>query len=455
MKKNFCMFVLAAAALSMMGLSSCCNDDKEETPVVDPVKTTIYPGGIVLLNVPNEVVSGDTTEIRFRVNPSTAVLTKENFSLDCCASDVYDVQYSDAEKKYLGSDTNSASTRASYVQTSENLSIVDLQNDTINGKTLDGQYVIRVAAQSSRNIIDMSKWALVCSTVDVNGDTANVSSEQFEIKQIPTPQNGVFAWAPQALSYMVGKVKMNSDSKTYYMDSLQVNGTKWYVVPRTYKNALTGAETSYDYDKYVSNAKPLILQDTTSLSCTDKEMGVPEYMKSAVAHAYTAIPETSAEPFASLAMDGDKKFASFTNVLTLTDKYGHMGVWTQPLNYVLATTLNLNLQVPDPVVAGKYTVDNVADFMLSEYGIDVNVIDRYPCRNIKNTQASIHRNIGMTSICGLNSNKFVYDQLTLGAGTNTSVAPGVLFSNIYLTDALVGISDDDVMMRFIQKFNQK
>ena len=446
------MFILAAAAISMMGLSSCSKDDKGETPVVDPVNTTIYPGGIVLLNVPEVVVSGDTAEIRFRVNPSTAVLTKKDFSLDCCASDVYDVQYSDVEKKYLGSDANSVTSRASYVQPSENLSIVDLQNDTLNGKTLDGQYVIRVAAQSSRNIIDMSKWALVCSTIDVNGDTANVSSEQFEIKQIPTPKNGVFAWAPQALSYMVGKVKL----KKGYIDSTHVNGTKWYVMPRTYKNALTGAVTSYDYDKYVKNAKPLILQNTTSLTCTDEEIEVPESKKSSVvAHVYTAIPETSAEPFASLAMDGDKKFASFTSVLTLTDKYGHSGVWTQPFNYVLATTLNVDIQVPNPVVAGTYTVGNVADFMLSEYGIDVNVIDRYPCKYLHDANVIDYSNIGMTADCKKATNTFVCDQLILLAGRNTSVAPDVLFGNIYLADELFGTSSNDVMMKFIQKLKQK
>ncbi len=93
----------------------------------------MLPSGIVLLSVPDEVLAGDTAIIRFRVNPSTAVLTKDNFSLDYYDPNVYEVEISEAEIQYLGDTVQAARKRATYVTNSDSFNIVELQSNSLDG----------------------------------------------------------------------------------------------------------------------------------------------------------------------------------------------------------------------------------------------------------------------------------------------------------------------------------
>lgn len=453
-KMNFCMSALFAACISVMGFSSCSSDDDVKTNPTE--KSNISPNGIVLLSVPNEVVAGDTVEISFRINPSTATITKENLSLDCLASNVFDVEISDEENLYLGNSTSTdddteAETRAmSYVQSSESFSIVSLRNDSIDGKALDGQYVIRVAAQSARNIIDESKWALVCSATDANKDTANVSSEVFAMTQIPQPKNGVFAWSPQALNYKVGTIKRDVDM-LYYMDSTAVNGTRWYTTPRTYKNKITGEVRTYDYAKYVKQAKAMLMQDSTVLTTTDKEVTDKALMNTENSHIYSAVPDTKSEPFATFENDNTQNFVTFTNVLSLTDKYGHVSVWAQPMNYVLTNTLYVEIAVPDPVVAGDYSASNIKEYLLSKYGIDLDVSDRYPYKAYRSGAGLKSHGLGAKPMSRQMTNRFVYDDLYVNYITETLTVEK-LFSHICNFCKLYGLSENDIFLQMIQKF---
>ncbi len=438
-----------AAVLAIAGLASCSSDDNDSN---SSGKSSVAPSGIVLLSVPDEVVAGDTATIRFRVNPSTALLTKDNFSLDCYDPNVYEVEISDAESQYLGDTVQAARKRATYVTKSESFSIVELLNDSLDGQALDGQYVLRIAAQSTRNIIDCSLWTLVCTTPDAKGDTANITSELFGIKQIPQPKEGIFAWSPQAVSYWNGKIM--AENKVFVIDSTYVNGSKWYLMPRKYVNHTTGGVMEYDYDTYVKDVTPMLLKDTTVLTTKKSEMEWPDMYKTGQDHAFTAVPDSTTEPFASYEADGSKNFETLTNVLAVTDKYGHVSVWTQPLNFVLATIIYVELPVDDPVVAGRYRVDDIQSYTLTNYGIDLSIIERYPVQFFKNKAATVNAELGMTPMpTHINSN-YIFDGLTLGSGSNKSVAADLLFRKIYLTNELYGLTDDDAIIKTVQRFKR-
>ena len=439
-----------AAALTLVGFTSC-NDD--ENDVIPSGNNNVTANGIVLLQVPEEVVAGDTVSICLRVNPSTTVLTKDNFSLDCYEPNVYEVELSDAEKAYIGDTAQIDGTRASYVTSSESFSIVELLNDSLDGEPLDGQYVLRIAAQSDRNIIDCSRWTLVCSTLDANGDTANISSELFSMKQIPQPKGGIFAWAPQAQNYTSGKLKSDSVNKKVIFDSLYVNGAKWYLTPRKYKNHSTEGVMTYDYDKYVNDVAPALLQDTTVLTTTKEEIEWPDMYKTGSEHAFSAVPDSTTAPFSSFGEDG-KNYESLTNVLTVTDKYGHVSVWMQPLNYVIPTTIYTEVPVDDPVVSGKYYVDDIKGYMLNNYGIDIDIIKRYPYQFSQNKQGVVMGEIGGVAAALHTNTDFFFDGLTFFIGSSKSVSADLLFSKIFLTDEIYGVSEKDVIIKVIQKFKR-
>ena len=446
--KQISMFAFAAA-LTLAGFTSCSDDDD----VTPSGNNNVMANGIVLLQVPEEVVAGDTVSIGLRVNPSTTVLTKDNFSLDCYEPNVYEVELSKEEKTYLGDTVKTEATRASYVTSSESFSIVELLNDSLNGEPLDGQYVLRIAAQSDRNIIDCSRWTLVCSTLDANGDTANISSELFSMKQIPQPKGGIFAWAPQAQNYTSGKLKSDSVNKKVIFDSIYVNGAKWYLTPRKYKNPSTEGVMTYDYDKYVHDVTPALLQDTTVLTTTKEEIEWPDMYKKGSEHAFSAVPDSTKAPFSSFGKDG-KNYETLTNVLTVTDKYGHVSVWMQPLNYVIPTTIYTEVACDDPIATGKYYVDDIKGYMLTNYGIDIDIIKRYPMQFAQNKQGVVMGQIGGFAAALQTNTELFFDGIDYHAGSNKSVSPELLFSKIFLTDEIYGVSEKDVIIKVIQKFKR-
>ena len=438
------------AALAALSFTACSDDDNDAVS-----KSNASVGGIVLLYVPTEVVAGDTATIRFRVNPSSAPITKDNISLDCYEPNVYEMQKSHLEKVYVGDTvpTELVMARASYVTPSESYTIVELLNDSADGKPLDGQYVLRVAAQSERNIFDLSQWTLVCTSPDANGDTANVSSQLFPLKQIPQPKDGLFAWSPQAVNFRTGTMHMTSPGNVF-IDSVTVNGSKWVITPRTYVNATTGGTMTYDYDTYVHDVTPVLLQDTTALTTTKQELTWGDLDEANGSHSFTAIPDTTVAPFSSYEADGDTNFVTLTNVLAVTDKYGHVSIWSQPMTYVLATKLYVDMPVPDPVVAGTYQLDDPQGYMKEHYGVDIDIIQRYPLLHRQDKVATFSSEMAMYAFPSMKKNNFIYDNFILAAGHNKEVAPDVLFRNIFLTTELYGVSKTDVYLKFQQIFRR-
>lgn len=112
--------ILSILTLAGTMITSCSNDDDVKA------STTINPNGIIVLSAPEQVVAGDIATIKFRVNPSNVnTLTKENISLDCVFSDIYEVEISASEAQYNGTSANiNKKSKASYVQASDNYTIV-------------------------------------------------------------------------------------------------------------------------------------------------------------------------------------------------------------------------------------------------------------------------------------------------------------------------------------------
>lgn len=373
MKKFFRIFFIAILAEAL--ITSCSNDDDVKTP------TTINPNGIILLSAPKQVVAGNTATIKFRVNPSNVnMLSKENISLDCVAPDIYNVEISDDENQYNGTSakTNRKS-KASYVQASDNYTIIDFYPDSLNGQQLKGQYIIRVQAQATRNIIDRSLWTVVCSYKTNKGDTVDISSETFNMLQIPQPKDGVFAWSPQAISLKVGdNYPVFVDKQPCGFANTTINGVKWFVAPRNYRNALTNAVITYDYDEYIANASVTLLNGSDTIPCN---YNCNEYTSSeydGCKYGYSAIPNVDKEPIASIYNDTiDKKYVTFTNCLCITDNFGNKSVWKQDVNYVVPEIITLYLNLPESITTGSYKPLDIEDKIL-EYGIDDNMIKRYP-----------------------------------------------------------------------------
>ena len=100
-------------------LSACDNDDWKDE--VDALKDPV-PQGIVWLMDDVTTVNGGEFEIRFRVNPSGATLTAENFQLDVADETVYRLQ----------TEETAAQTKASYVTTPAHYQLLSVTPD-VNG----------------------------------------------------------------------------------------------------------------------------------------------------------------------------------------------------------------------------------------------------------------------------------------------------------------------------------
>jgi len=375
------IITLAAVAATLL---VACNKEQSE-----PVKKVIDPSGIVLLSVPEQVVAGDSVAIRLRVNPSTARLTVENLVLDCLEAKVYDVVISESEQKYYGTATKSSDAADGmaaipYVQEAENYSITRVVPDTLNNQPLEGQYIVTVKAQSERNIIDQSTLALVCCYQDENGDAAYISTGTFTIPQIPQPSDAVFAWSPQSISLHAGSIVMEKEDGVTKV-SLKgdcANAAKWYLVTHTYKNAATGASIRYDYKKYIGEVTVQLEQNSVEIACKQEKSDFGGAYSSMLDEMCAAVPDVTQEPYKTLFENGsDKNYETFTNKLTVTDKFGHAGVWSQKLNVVVPLEVYFNLDVPEDVVKGEYEVVD-KDKTFAEYGIDTEMMAKYPSINL-------------------------------------------------------------------------
>ncbi len=390
MKKNTAKVILLAFAVAFC--TWAC------TKAGESIKTSeTIPGGIVLLSVPEQIVAGDSAAICFRVNPSNAAFQMENLFIDCLAPDVYEAEISDGERKYLGDSAPEESrlghTRASYLHPSANCSIVECRPDSLDGEELEGQYVAIIKAQSERNIIDCSSLALVCSLTGQNGEEVNISSETFRLLQIPRPENAVFAWSPQALSLHSASLKPDTETVKAVNDT--INAIKWYLLARTYLNPETGSSLKYDFDKYIVSANVSLFRETEEIALNEKTVDFEGVYSGMLTQLCAAFPDITEEPFKTLFEEGsDRKYESFTNGFAITDRFGHRAEWTQNLNYVIPCEITYPLDLPEDVTAGKYEITDKFATLL-EYGIDAEIMNRYPSLN---TNVAINANIADTGV---------------------------------------------------------
>ena len=451
MKKIISLFAIAAAVL--VSCNEKNTDPDEPVQPEEPTVEVINPEGIVFLSIPEQVVAGDTVAIRLRVNPSSAQFNAENLSIDCIASRVYDAQYSEAEVKYLGSDavtkSADAATRASYVQNTENYSIAGVVADTLNNESLEGQYLVLVKAQSEKNIIDCSNLALVYKYEDENGETACVSSETFVITQIPQPSDAIFAWSPQSLSLHAGAFtgdgQMTSDS---------VNAVKWYLLARTYKEASTGSVIQYDYAKYITDVNIQLEKESVEIACEQGKTDFDGVYSAGMTEMRYATPDVSQDPVKTIFEQGsDNKYEVFTNKLIVTDKYGHVGGWSQNLNYVIPTRLTFKLDVPEDVVKGTYSVVNKFE-TLAEYGIDAELVLRYPCLNLTSLSAQNSHGVGFYLFPGKREDGFGIGSITASPGSVDTIKADDMFkmlTNIFYAKG-IGLASDAPLINFLNYF---
>lgn len=452
MKKIISLFAIAAAVL--VSCNEKNTDPEEPVQPEEPTEEVINPGGIVLLSIPEQVVAGDTVVIRLRVNPSTAQFTAENLTLDCISSHVYEAQYSDAEKKYLGEDTatkaDDTTKGVPYVQNTENYSIAGVVADTLNNESLEGQYLVLVKAQNGKNIIDCSDLALVYKCEDENGETAYVSSETFVITQIPQPSDAIFAWSPQSLSLHAGSFT-TLDNGSLAMSSDVVNAAKWYLLARTYKDASTGSVIQYDYKKYISKVEIHLEKESVEIACTQKNNDFDGVYSAGLTEMFYAIPDVSQDPMKTLFEQGsDKNYEVFTNKLVVTDKYGHVGGWSQDLNYVIPTHIAFEVDVPEDVVKGTYPILHKFE-TLAEYGIDAEQILRYPGLNVFTVVGQSSHGIGFYFSTPQRDDGFGVDRIVTHPGSQSSIKAEDMFErmNIVFYAKGIGVTTDVQMANYL------
>ena len=416
---------ITLAAVAAVVLAACSKEQPEEVKI-------IKPNGIVLLSVPEQIVAGDSAAIRLRVNPSTSRLTTDNLSIDCLQSMVYDAEYSEAEQKYLGIATKSTAAAEEdaaipYVQNTDNYTICSVVPDSLDHKPLEGQYIVVVKAQGTKNIMDRSTLALVCKFEDENRDTAYISTGTFSLPLIPRPGDAIFAWSPQSMSLHAGALSPQKDSVVVTNDT--VNCAKWYLFARSYKNAASGATIRYDYSKYISDVKVQLYSGADEIACNQYKTDFSGVYSSMIDEMRAGYPDIAQEPFKTLFESGsDKKYETCTNTLTVTDKYGHADRWSQNLNIVIPLSISFKLDIPEEVTTGKYfVVDKEATY--AEYGIDIETIKKYPSLNLV---ALDYANMGGTRISFVGSKRddgFGLGGVTVAAGSK-SIKADLLCSRV-------------------------
>lgn len=326
---------MALAALAMtLGLTACSDDDSSEPAP----KANIAANGIVLMDMPDEVVNGDTAILRFRINPSTAEFTKEQLHLDCVKSNIYKVKIDKGEERY--------NTRAFYVTPSGNLSIIDLHKDSLNGEALDGQWVAKIKAETSDNIFDKSDWALVIGSRDQNQDSTLISSDAFKMDIIPTPQDGVFAWSPDVYSLY----KLNYPSKT---PSTEVIPAYWILRGRDYHNTENENEVvTYDVNKRITKC----YFDVPALNGVN--MFAPQDSATATNCKFLRYkPDMKSVVFSSLK-EKDVDNVMIPSKFTFSDNYGHETTIQKSITYTSVDTVTVYVDCPENLKAGvMYNVD--------------------------------------------------------------------------------------------------
>lgn len=300
-------FTYLFIAVLLAGATSCSDDDWKKE--VDNLKQPL-PANIVLLSVPGEMVKGSTVDIVFRVNPSDALLTKEDLRLDCIRNEVYELELDDKTR----------STRASYISEPACYHITEVRVDTnAGGEQLDGQYIASLTAETEANIFDVSELCLIIKGTSVKGEERLVSSEPFEVTMVPPIGEGVTVWHARNHSYRL--LDTEADIIPSYIS----------VDENTYRMKGTDHIKTYSLSKYLGEAAYL----SESPETTDPETnptGLFSVRDSLVEWGFLELIPTAdeqwqtfgAEPFAKLDIPGK---------LELTDKFGTQYVQDVPLTY--------------------------------------------------------------------------------------------------------------------------
>lgn len=323
--KSTLLFVVSLS--TSLSLASCSDDDKN----VEVAESPINPAGIILMSHPSEVVNGDTAEVLFRLNPSNANLTKEQLSVDCVRANVFTLE----------DDTPTTKTRASYVQSTPNYTLVDLKKDILNGDSLEGQWVAKILVKTDKNIFDKSLLALVANYKDNNGKVANISSDPFNMDLVPTPEDGITAWAPTLYTDSATKGKLTP----YY----------YFARENMYKNS-NGDYLVYDMSKRIRSVK-FTLGTLDNDSTTTKQETESAQTNGRTCYVYSYLPNADQEPFSKL-LAGEMGSYSEKAILTLTDQYGHEAFNVTESHYNHIQNVTVEVDCPEQLKAGEtYSLD--------------------------------------------------------------------------------------------------
>ena len=178
--------------------------------IVDGLRVSDIPYGMVFIENPADTMTkGESVQMRLRVNPSGVKFTKDMLLLDGISSLCF-------YRKEPG-------TKASYVQSSDHFSIASLAADkNAAGNTLDGQYVLKMAAAANEAVWDESVIAFVGAYKDHAGKLQYISTSSYPVVMMPRPAEGLNPWHyPNAtfLSTISGK---NEAGNSYVLDTLGV-----------------------------------------------------------------------------------------------------------------------------------------------------------------------------------------------------------------------------------------
>ena len=345
--KHLKALMLCTVATASVVLVSCGGDDN--TVVENSIAPT-NPSGFVVMAHPDEVVNGDTATLLVRINPSTAKLTKDQLTIDCVSSDIYNLKTDDA----------SASSRSSvsYVQTSSNYTLVDLVPDTLGNDTLQGQWQAKVLVKTDKNIFDKSTLALVANYKDSEGKTVNVSSDPFQMTLVPTPDDGVTAWTPRLYTDSITR-NANNPLTPYY----------WVVTENTYQNAY-GVQMNYDVDQRIRSthfALGTIDNDTTTIALTK--------IKDDYTHFYGYRPLDNKVPFSEIEA-GNLKYYRDNTFFTMVDKTGHEAVFYDKCTYSRFGIVVGEVDCPAQLKAGEEYIVNLGD-QLKDYGYSNDAVEYF------------------------------------------------------------------------------
>lgn len=351
--KSTLLFVVSVS--TSLFLASC----KDDVKYIEVAENPIYPAGIVMMAHPSEVVNGDTAEVLFRLNPSLATLTQEQLAIDCVYSNIYTLKEEEQD--------STSDTRASYVQNSSNYTLVGLQQETQQGDTLQGQWRAKILVKTDKNIFDKSTLALVATYKDKDGKENQVSSDPFNMDLVPTPDDGVKAWAP-----------------TLYTDSTKINGNQekatayyWIAEENMYQNA-SGAYVVYDMDKRIRSVRHSLGTLDNDTTTTEQETQTVDISGKKL-RLYSFLPDATKEPFCDLLIGKQNSYTA-PSILTLTDKTGHEAFKSVNSHYSHFRRIELEVDCPKQLKAGEtYSIDlekTLADFGYSAEEFNIDIISR-------------------------------------------------------------------------------